>query len=97
MSLRVLYSRAARGDLDDIWKYSAEKWGERRADTYVRSIHDAVVFLSGNPGIARSVNNIREGMMKYAVGSHVVYLRIGDESMSVTRILHSRMDAGRHL
>jgi len=97
MSLRILYSQAARSDLNQIWLYSAEHRGEDRADAYVASIRDALLLFARNPRLARSAHDIREGLMKYAAGSHILYCRFGDHTISVIRILHSRMDAGRHL
>ena len=33
-----LLSPRAQADLDDIWDYSCERWGDDRAESYVRSI-----------------------------------------------------------
>ncbi len=97
MSLRLVYSPAALADLDQIWRYSAESWGEERADIYLAAIRDTLLLLSHNPGLARNAGDIRPGLMKYGAGSHVLYFRVRADAIVVTRILHSRMDAGRHL
>ena len=33
----------------------------------------------------------------YAVGSHVIYFREHENTLLVVRILHGRMDVGRHM
>ncbi|WP_432612799.1 type II toxin-antitoxin system RelE/ParE family toxin [Mesorhizobium mediterraneum] len=51
--------------------------------------------ISGNG--EKNAENIRPGLLKYPIGSHVLFLRIGDKSIDVVRILHQRMDYPRHL
>ncbi|WP_307777811.1 MULTISPECIES: type II toxin-antitoxin system RelE/ParE family toxin [Rhizobium] len=41
--------------------------------------------------------DIRDGYFKYAVGSHVIYYLLRDGEVAIIRILHRRMDVGRHL
>ncbi|GLS22564.1 hypothetical protein GCM10007874_55820 [Labrys miyagiensis] len=40
---------------------------------------------------------IRPGYLKYGVGSHFIYYRQFDAETVVIRILHQRMDVGRHI
>ncbi|WP_455153809.1 type II toxin-antitoxin system RelE/ParE family toxin [Brucella anthropi] len=37
------------------------------------------------------------GYLKYAVVSHVIYFREHENTLLVVRILHGRMDVGRHM
>ncbi|WP_345770894.1 type II toxin-antitoxin system RelE/ParE family toxin [Brucella intermedia] len=43
------------------------------------------------------LTDIRPGYLKYAVGSHVIYFREHVNTLLVVRILHGRMDVGRHM
>ena len=40
---------------------------------------------------------VRSGYYKLAVGSHVVYFQLVDDTVLIIRILHQRMDTDRHL
>ncbi|MGO4335377.1 type II toxin-antitoxin system RelE/ParE family toxin [Labrys sp. KB_33_2] len=39
---------------------------------------------------------IREGYLKYNVGSHIVFYRRMEQIIDIIRILHQRMDIGPH-
>lgn len=93
----IRFSREARRDLEQIWRYSFETWGEERADLYVTEIDGVLRMISENTGIARSAAHIRLGLWRYPVGSHIIYFRVAEASIRVVRILHARMDVGRHL
>lgn len=92
----VRFSPRAKTDLDDIWDHSLNEWGTERAEAYIRTIHSVINLIDQFPAIARNASNIRTDLLKYAVGSHVVFLRIGRGSINVVRILHQRMDYPRH-
>jgi toxin ParE1/3/4 len=93
-----ILSPAARGDLDAIWSYTAEKWGIDQAARYVFDIRDACQPLASD-GLkkGRSADNIRAGYRKFSVGSHFIFYRISaDRHVEVIRILHQRMDVQSH-
>ncbi|CDX24266.1 Toxin ParE1 [Mesorhizobium sp. ORS 3324] len=97
MKRTVRFSPKANADLNGIWDYSLNQWGEERAEAYIRSIHSVITLIDRFPAIARNASDIRPGLLKYAVGSHVVYLRMNEQSIDVVRILHQQMDYPRHL
>ena len=97
MKRSVELSPRALADLDAIWEYSVGTWGETRSQTYVRGINAALELVAANPHMARDAGSIRPGLLKYNVGSHVVFFRLNDKHIVVSRILHSRMDFPRHL
>lgn len=98
MTRRVKLRRRARRDLDEIWSYSLANWGRQQAEQYILDINAVFDLAARNPGLARDAAGIgRPGLKKIVAGSHVVYLHIDDDAIDVIRILHSRMDPGRHL
>jgi toxin ParE1/3/4 len=97
MRRSIELSPKALADLDTIWEYSVQNWGETRSETYVRGIHAALELVAVNPHMARDASSIRPGLPKYYVGSHVIFFRLNDKRIVVSRILHSRMDFPRHL
>lgn len=92
----VRLSPAAQRDLDEIWDYSEENWGLRKAQNYVEAIRDTLTAVATGKRNKNPVS-VSEGYFKCAVGSHMVFYRTGVNSLDVIRILHSRMDVERHL
>jgi toxin ParE1/3/4 len=89
---------AARQDLEDIWSYSANQWGEQQADAYIRQLNDGFILLAEAPETGRDCSDIRPGYRKYHVGRHVIFYRMDpDDGIEIARILHERMDVERHL
>jgi toxin ParE1/3/4 len=94
---RVVFTPRARADLDDIWEYTARRWGIDQAEQYLRRIAEATELIAETPGRGRNCNHVREGYRKYPVGSHVLFYREMSGSVDVVRILHQQMDFDRHL
>ncbi|MBA4350962.1 MAG: plasmid stabilization protein ParE, partial [Rhodobacter sp.] len=88
---KVAFSPAAVGDLDGIWDYTVERWGERRATDYTLGIRAACQRLAKGETNGRSVGASR-GVFRYVVASHVVFYRPRSCGIEVIRILHVRQD-----
>jgi toxin ParE1/3/4 len=94
---RCFLSPRAAKDLDEIWDYTADRWGRPRAETYLRAIQAAIEAVAANPALSRACDNVRPGYRKYPAGTHIVFFRLIPEGIDVVRILHNRMDFDRHL
>lgn len=88
---------AALGDLEDIWRYTAQQWGEAQAAHYLDVLNDAFVALAQSPRSAPQCEHIRPGYRRQTVERHAVYFRVDADVVIVVRVLHERMDAQRHL
>ena len=97
MKRTVRFSPKAKVDLDQIWGHSLKDWGPERAEAYIRAIDSIINLIDEFPAMEKNAENIRPGLLKYAVGSHVLFLRIADRSIDVVRMLHQRMGHPRHL
>ena len=86
----------AEADLEQIWLYTSRNWSPEQADTYLAGIMAAFAGLAAGNRKGRPVL-VREGYLKYAVGSHLVFYRESDTTMDVIRILHQRMDVENYL
>lgn len=93
---RVIFSRKARTDIDHIFDYTAERWGPDQAARYTYDIQGACGDLATGLRQGRPVD-VRPGYLKYTAGAHVVYFRDCGDRLEVIRVLHGRMDVGRHL
>jgi toxin ParE1/3/4 len=69
------FSPAAQADLGNIWDYTARHWGAEQADRYVLAIRDACAALAAGDKKGRSIDAIRPGYCKLAVGSHFLFYR----------------------
>lgn len=93
-----ILSPAARADIEQIWDYTAGRWGEEQAERYVLAIRDTCQELAKGTRQSRAACDIREGYRKTAIGSHILFFRRTDTSLvDIVRILHQRMDIIRHL
>jgi toxin ParE1/3/4 len=97
MTLRLVLTPRAVRDLEDIWDYTADRWGLDQAESYLKGVYTALQSALTNPSLLRPCDDVREGYSKVAVGSHVAFVRIGRGRLEVVRILHRRMDFPRHL
>lgn len=87
----------ARRDLDEIWDYSRNRWGEARAEAYLRRLSRDMRTVAEAPGLGRAADEVRRGYRRLPSGSHVVFYRVTDTGIAVIRILHERMNMTRHL
>jgi toxin ParE1/3/4 len=87
----------AIADLEGIWDYTVDTWGEEQAELYVRMINESFQQIAVNPSLGRFCDAIRDGYRKRGVGRHVIFYRTVDGDVEVVRILHDRMDVDRHL
>lgn len=95
---KVRFSPRALQDVEDIASYTLEKWGERQAAVYLDRLHDAWALLAARPELGTERPALqRPGIRFHPSGSHVIAYRVDDLGVLVLRILHGRMDAGRHL
>ena len=67
-----LLSRDADIDLQDIFIYTDEFWGERQAKHYVAGLYEIFGQLGSNPGMGRLRHELGEGICSFPHGSHVI-------------------------
>ena len=90
-------SNKADIDLDGIYVYSFESFGEAQADAYFLSLRDCLQSLAENPRMGRSANSLHAGLLYHRHARHVIYYLIEDAGIFIVRILHAAMDAPRLL
>ncbi len=97
MTAKFVLSPRARRDLDGIWDFTAGRWGEAKAEAYIRQIWKAVRTIAVDPRRGRPCDEVRAVYMKYHAGSHMLFYRKVGKSIDIVRILHERMDFEQHL
>lgn len=95
---RYLLNPIAAEDLDQIYAYTLDRWDIDQAESYIRELLRAFDRAAADPRIGRACEEIRAGYFRLPAGSHTVYYRLTTEDIpEIMRILHQRMDHGRHL
>jgi toxin ParE1/3/4 len=87
----------AQADLDEIWDYTADRWGLDQAETYTRQLWKDIAIVAHRPSLGRECTEVRRGYRMYPSGSHVLFYRPTAGGIDVVRILHERMDYERHI
>ncbi|MBB3659964.1 toxin ParE1/3/4 [Rhizobium sp. BK650] len=91
-------SKAAVADLDDIWDYTFDNWGQEQADRYVNDIRKACEALGLGQRSGRPIDDIWPGLFKLAINSHFLFYRaLEDGRAGIVRILHKRMNVEARL
>ena len=96
MSVRrhtILLTDAAENDFRDILSCTMQTWGAAQRIEYKRKLDEALQAIATDPRRGKK----RHGLFVYQAGRHRILYRVNDKETSVLRILHDRMDAGRHL
>ena len=91
-------TRVARADLKAIGRYTETRWGCVQRNKYLAMLDGCFQDLASDPLKGRDCSHLREGYRKYSTGSHIIFYRLVDpQAIEIVRILHARMDVGRHL
>lgn len=94
---QIVLSEEARLDIKGILSYTLQTWGEEQQIKYSSLLDAALQNIRENPGKGRRHAKLPEELRYYHVGRHNVVYRVEGERVEVVRILHDRMDMGRHI
>lgn len=97
MKGRFALKPRARTDLEEIWEYTADLWGPDQAEKYIRQLQEDIQTVADNPAFGHDCEVVRAGYRKFPSGSHVLFYRLAEGGIEIVRILHERMDYGRHI
>ena len=96
--VRVQDAAAAR--IDEIYRYTRERWGEAQADAYIRGMFEAFDGIATGAVASRPVPagfEVDGYVFRYQ--RHFVYWKtLGDGAIGIVTVLHERMhQIGRFL
>jgi len=92
----LVFLPAAEADIEEIWDYSADRWGEDQADRYTDDIRDLCKALARGDKSGRPID-VRAGLLKCRMASHMIYFRSDAGRIVVIRVLHGAQDVERNL
>ena len=85
----------ASEDLEYIWIYSFERYGEAKADSYIKRFSDIFnILITHDIGTPRP--ELGESMFSLPVEQHVVFFVPTQRCITVIRILNHAQDVNRH-
>ncbi len=90
-------TEAADSHLQDIWRYTRDRWSAKQADEYLAAIEGALQAAIKTPSLLRARPELGAGMLARKAQSHVVYGFMEGDVLIVVAVLHGRMDPKRHL
>jgi len=62
-------------DLDGIYEYSLEQFGEKVADEYFLSLRDCLLKLADSPKLGRDCSDIVPGCFRFECGRHSIFYK----------------------
>ena len=90
-------SNTADADLDNIYTYSFEAYGENKADAYFLDLRDCLQRLADTPLLGRPAKVVRPDLFRHEHARHIVFYLIENDGIFIARILHCAMDVERQL
>lgn len=94
-----ILAKKAQEDLRKIWYYTVERWSEMQADIYFHDLIQSLNLIAADPNaVGRSYDEVHTGYRGLSSGRHIIFYRIlKNGKVRIIRVLHERMDFGRHL
>ena len=88
----VVLRPSAEADLENIARYTIERWGDTQAESYLSSLRRDIISLGVFPE-RHPVHKSRHGAFRKLVsGHHRVFYLFDSRTIEVVRVLHERMD-----
>ena len=87
-----ILSSDAEEDLQDIFLYTAQTWGERQARDYLIELFDLFANLALHPQMGRARGELGEGIRSFPHRSHIVFFLEYEGVTAISRVLHGSRD-----
>lgn len=83
-------TRQAQSDIKAIYRYTQEYFGENQARDYLEGLECSFDLLTDNPHLGRLWDGQKR---RYIYKSHLVYYRLLEDEILITRIRNARQKA----
>ena len=90
-------SRRALRDVEEIRRYSVERWGQRVAEDYLDDIEEALDRLRENPDLLRTKPEFSPHLRFYRVQRHFLVCSMIKQNIYVLAVKHGSMDLPNRL
>lgn len=82
----------AVADLDDIWRFSAERWSIGQADRYIDDLVRIFEMISAMPTLARERAEFKPPVRIHVHESHLIIYMIAEDRVTILRLLGGQQD-----
>lgn len=83
--------------MEEIWRYTFERWSAAQADSYHNDLIGAFNALGLGHRQTRKISMPDRSYFWCPIGSHNIFFRDEKTRIVIVRSLHNRMDPSRHL
>jgi toxin ParE1/3/4 len=95
--MNLTFSSDAEEDVQEIADYTFEAWGDDQEEIYLSSLYRRLNEISRDPDRWKKRDDLFEGCQTAFAGRHVIFIRIQESEVFVSRILHQSMDVHRQI
>ncbi len=92
MTTRYRITPRAHRDLENIGRYSMNKWGKEQRNRYLRNLDQRFLWPSERPTAGKHRPDIEQGYYSFRQGAHLVFYLIHDKGIDIIGIPHKEMD-----
>lgn len=90
-------SRRAAHDIEEIYRFSVEHWGDKVAQEYLDSLEQALNRLQENPGLLRVKPEFSKHLMFHRVHRHFLVCLVVESNVYVVAVKHGSLDLPNRL
>lgn len=94
---RYRLSKEADADLEGIYDYTYEQWGEEQAASYLQKLQEAFEQLCDYPAMGKHRMDIGQEYFGFTKEHHLIIYRMENAGIRVIRVLHKRMNVKMHM
>ncbi|GAA4791488.1 hypothetical protein GCM10023231_19270 [Olivibacter ginsenosidimutans] len=89
---KIHLTSRALDDIQDIYDYSLDEWGEQTALKYIKAFEDAFSLLQAHKGLLKINKKISSKFRVYPIQKHYLICDIVDDNIFVLTIRHVSMN-----
>ena len=90
--MKVRFTARADNDIIESYLYGQATFGAAQAERYEQSLREAVDLIAENPRLAAERQEYDPPVRIHHHGRHYIIYLIGDDHISIVRILRDEMD-----
>ena len=90
-----ILSPEAISDLQNIYDFTFDEWGETQAEKYLNEIYAVFDRLTQHPQIGRLRIELADSLRSIPLGSHVIFFMPWQDDVAIVRVLHGARDVER--
>jgi len=86
----------AENDLENIFDYTIDQWGEQQATDYTNKLFKRFEWLAENSNLGKKRDEVSEGYLSYFEESHTIFFRETNGGIEILGIPHQSEDIEHH-